>query len=141
MSGSSTGSTKGACVLDASAVLALLQAEPGHAVVQAHVERGNCCMSSVNVTEVLTQLIDRGMSPEDAEAALDALEIEVIAFDDVAARAAAALRVTTRAQGLSIGDRACLAVAALRKSVAVTADRAWKDVDCGVRVELIRQAS
>ena len=141
MSGASTGAAKSACALDASAVLALLQAEPGHAVVQAHAERGNCLISSVNVTEVLTRLIDHGMSPEDAEFAFDALELDVIAFDDAAARATAALRMATRAQGLSIGDRACLALAARRKALAVTADRAWKDVKSDVRVEMIRPVS
>ena len=141
MSGASTGAAKSACALDASAVLALLQAEPGHAVVQAHVERSNCFISAVNVTEVLTRLIDHGMSPEDAEFAFDALELDVIAFDDAAARATAALRMATRAQGLSIGDRACLALAARRKALAVTADRAWKDVKSDVRVEMIRPVS
>ena len=136
-----SSTAKNACAHDASAVLALLQAEPGHAVVQAHVERGNCFISSVNVTEVLTRLIDRGMSADDAEAALDVLELEVAAFDDAAARATAALRVVTRAQGLSIGDRACLELAARCKAVAVTADRVWKDVKCGVRIELIRSVS
>lgn len=141
MSGNLARASKTACALDASAVLALLQTEPGHALVQAHIERGNCFISSVNVTEVLTRLIDRGMSVDDAEAVLDALELEVAAFDDTAARAAAALRVATRAQGLSLGDRACLALAAQHKAVAVTADRVWRDVKCGVRVELIRTVS
>lgn len=132
---------KAGYALDASAILALLQAEPGHAVVLALVEHGSCFISAVNVTEVLTRLIDRGMSRDDAEAAFDALELEVAAFDDDAARAAAALRPATRSQGLSIGDRACLALAQHRKTAAVTADRAWQKLDCGIRIELIRPAS
>ena len=128
-------------VLDASAILALLQAEPGQDAVMAHVERGACLISAVNVTEVLTRLIDRGMHQSDAETALDALELEVVAFDDAAARACAALRAGTRQHGLSIGDRACLALTRQRKSVAVTADRVWGLLDCGIRIELIRPAA
>ena len=130
-----------ACVLDASAVLALLQAEPGQDVVMAHLERGACLISAINVTEVLTRLIDRGMRQSDAETALDALELEVATFDHTAARACAALRAETRQHGLSIGDRACLALARQRESVAVTADRAWRLLDCGIRIELIRPAA
>ena len=127
-----------ACVLDASAVLALLQAEAGHETVLSRVERGACCISAVNVTEVLTRLIDRGMTGGDAEAAFDALELTVAAFDDVAARACAALRPASRAFGLSIGDRACLALAQSRKLPALTADRAWSQLDCDVVIEQVR---
>ena len=107
----------------------------------AHLERGACLISAINVTEVLTRLIDRGMRQSDAETALDALELEVATFDDTAARACAALRAETRQHGLSIGDRACLALARQRESVAVTADRAWRLLDCGIRIEPIRPAA
>ena len=127
-----------ACVLDASAVLALLQAEPGSDAVLSRIEQGACCISAVNVTEVLTRLIDRGMSGHDAEAAFDALELAVSAFDDAAARACAALRSTTRPFGLSIGDLACLALARSQKLPALTADRAWAQLDCGVVIEQMR---
>lgn len=129
------------CVLDASAVLALLQAEPGWEAVLARVEHGGCCMSAVNVTEVLTRLIDRGLSGSDAEAAFDALELAVSAFDDAAARACAALRPATRGLGLSIGDRACLALAQALQLPALTVDRAWVQLDCGVVIEQIRSAT
>ena len=126
------------CVLDASAVLALLQAEPGHEVVQARVEQGGCAISAVNLCEVLTRLIDWTMSAADAGVAVDALDLDVAPFDEAAARACAALRPTTRSLGLSIGDRACLALAQSRDVVALTADRAWQQLDCGIRIELIR---
>jgi len=127
-----------ACVLDASAVLALLQAEPGSDAVFSRIEHDACCISSVNVTEVLTRLIDRGMPAHDAEAAFDALELAVSPFDDAAARACAALRPASRAFGLSIGDRACLALAQAQKLPALTADRAWARLDCGVVIEQVR---
>jgi PIN domain nuclease of toxin-antitoxin system len=129
-----------ACVLDASAVLALLQAEPCSDAVLSRIEQGACCISAVNVTEVLTRLIDRGMSGHDAEAAFDALELAVWAFDDAAARACAALRPASRTFGLSIGDRACLALARVRHVPVLTADRAWAGLAeaIGVEVELVR---
>ena len=127
-----------ACVLDASAVLALLQAEPGSDAVLSRIEHGACRISAVNLTEVLTRLIDRGMTAHDAEAAFDALELAVSPFDDAAARACAALRPASRAFGLSIGDRACLALAQSQKLPALTADRAWAQLDCGVVIEQIR---
>ena len=127
-----------ACVLDASAVLALLQAEPGSDTVFSRIEHDACCISAVNLTEVLTRLIDRGMTAHDAEAAFDALELAVSPFDDAAARACAALRPASRAFGLSIGDRACLALAQAQKLPALTADRAWAQFDCGVVIEQVR---
>ena len=127
-----------ACVLDASAVLALLQAEPGSDAVFSRIEHDACCISAVNVTEVLTRLVDRGMSAHHAEAAFDALELAVSPFDDAAARACAALRLASRAFGLSIGDRACLALAQAQKLPALTADRAWAQLDCGVAIEQLR---
>lgn len=126
------------CVLDASAVLALLQAEPGCDTVLSRVERGRCWISAVNVTEVLTRLIDRGMTGSDAETAFDALDLSVAAFDDAAARSCAWLRPASRTLGLSMGDRACLALAQVRKLPALTADRAWAQLDCGVVIEQIR---
>ena len=101
-------------------------------------EHDACCISAVNVTEVLTRLIDRGMTAHDAEAAFDALELAVSPFDDAAARACAALRPASRAFGLSIGDRACLALAQAQKLPALTADRAWAQLDCGVVIEQVR---
>ena len=129
-----------ACALDASAILALLQMEPGHEIVLARIERGQCMVSAVNLTEVLTRLIDRGMSADDAEMAVDALELDVVAFDNGAARACARLRAATRHLGLSIGDRACLALAEHRAAVALTADHAWSKVTTGVKVEFVRKA-
>lgn len=127
-----------ACVLDACAVLALLQAEPGSDAVLSRIEHDACCISAVNVTEVLTRLIGRGMTARDAGAAFDALELVVSVFDDAAARACAALRPASRAFGLSIGDRACLALAQARKLPALTADRAWAQLDCGVVIDQLR---
>ena len=132
---------KGPCILDASAVLALLQAESGHEAVLAHITKSRCFISAINLTEVLQRLVDRGMSTGDAEAAFDALELEVAIFDNSAARACAALRKDTRRLGLSIGDRACIALARHHKGTAVSADREWRKLELDVSIELIRPAT
>ena len=128
-------------VLDASAILALMQSEPGAEVVDALLEDHECVASSVNLAEVGSKLIDKGLAPNELRRVLNQINVQAIDFDAEQATACAALRAVTRAQGLSLGDRACLALASGMEGVAVTADRAWADVDelvMGVRVLLIR---
>jgi PIN domain nuclease of toxin-antitoxin system len=95
-------------------------------------------ISAVNVAEVITRLIDLGYSPEAAEVAISRGGFEVIPFDTAAASLAAKLRVTTRHLGLSLGDRACLALAEREGLPVLTADRAWASLDIGVEIRLIR---
>ncbi|MFN2322574.1 MAG: PIN domain-containing protein [Trueperaceae bacterium] len=124
-------------VLDASAVLALLGDEPGAERVAAAIV-GGAAIGAVNLTEVLTKLSDIGMPRAAAEDALEGLGLEVVAFDADAARAAAALREPTRARGLSLGDRAAMALAAARGAQVLTADRAWVDAVPEIEVVLVR---
>ena len=127
----------GATVLDASAVLALLQAEPGADTVIDLLPRG--VMSAVNFSEVVAKLMDHGMPLEEAHAVLDGLPIDVHPFDRDAAFMAGELRPMTRRAGLSLGDRACLALASRLGVTAVTADRAWASLgDAVARVTVIR---
>jgi ribonuclease VapC len=113
----------GPVVLDASALLALLQNEPGAERVAELLSDG--AVSAVNLSEVVAKLADHGMPATDIREALDGLPLDVHAFDREAAFAAGELRRITRAAGLSLGDRACLALAAHLGVTAVTADRAW----------------
>jgi ribonuclease VapC len=125
-------------VLDASALLAAMLEEPG----QEKVERAlpNAIIGSVNLVEVASRLIDGGLSPEEAEEDLAALELTVIDFDQAQAIEAGRLRALTRHAGLSLGDRACLALALVRGVPVLTADRAWAALAeaIGVEVELVR---
>ena len=126
-------------VLDASALLALFNDEPGaQAVLDALA--GDCLMSAVNQTEVLTKLLDKGLSKAEAVSVMEAVDIDVVAFDESQSLDAAWLRMETRTVGLSLGDRACLALARSRKAVALTADRPWSQVAdaVGVTVRCIR---
>ncbi|WP_407523847.1 type II toxin-antitoxin system VapC family toxin [Methylobacterium oryzisoli] len=125
-------------VLDASAVLALLFDEPGADQVRAHVAEG--LIGVANLAETLAKLVDRGLPPAEAAQAVTILGMQIVPFTDAQARTSAALRPATRAAGLSLGDRACLALALERGLPAVTAERRWSEIAeaVGVTVEVIR---
>lgn len=122
--------------LDASAVLALMMDEPGGAKVASLLP--DAIMSAVNVAEVIAKIVDR-----DAEAhgkvlrAIEALGIEMVPFDADQALVSGALRSQTRDIGLSLGDRACLALAKIRNIPALTADRSWLRIAESVAVKVI----
>ena len=99
-------------ILDASAVLALLKKEKGHEKVQLAVTNG-ALMSAVNYIEVLTKLIQANMPPEIAQQAISILNITIIPLDVDLALSSAKLYIYTKTKGLSLGDRACLALAFL----------------------------
>ena len=123
-------------VLDASAVLALLNQETGKERVEAVLT--DACIGAVNYCEVLGKLIDAGMPEQDAQESIELLNVEVVGFDTDLARLAAVLRPTTKKLGLSLGDRSCLALALSRDNTAVTAERVWAKLKLGVKIELIR---
>ncbi|HEY3948755.1 type II toxin-antitoxin system VapC family toxin [Phenylobacterium sp.] len=122
-------------VLDASAVLALILEEPGAAGVAAQLDGGR--LSTVNLAEVAQRLADRWTDAQ-VGAVLAAFPFEVVDFDRATAVRAGLMRRVTRAHGLSLGDRACLALAERLAAPVLTADRAWAELDLGVEVVLIR---
>jgi ribonuclease VapC len=123
-------------VLDSSALLALLFFEPGCERVAEVVPRS--CMSTVNLAEVLGRLARDGRALDEALDQIEQMGIVWIDFDRELAIAAAALVLPTMPSGLSLGDRACLALARLRDLPAVTADRAWAKLDLGIPIEVVR---
>ena len=123
-------------VLDASAVLALINEEPGGETVDALLDHAT--ISAVNWSEVIAVLVDAGFAVERASTRIAALGLAVIAFDQHQALAAGALRAVTPSAGLSFGDRACLGLAEARKAPAVTADRRWATLKLSAKVQLIR---
>lgn len=126
------------CVLDTSAVLAYLWREPGWERVEAAMSGRDCVIGVVNVAEVLAKALDRGLPEDEARCLLDALDVEKIAMDTEQALESALLRPLTRHLGLSLGDRACLALAKLRGATVLTADRPWMQLELGVAIECIR---
>ncbi len=123
-------------VIDASALLALLQDEPGGDRVAEALP--DAVISAVNIAEVVTKLCDKGFQPDQARDTLEMLSLNVVDFDLAQAVAVGALRRTTRAFGLSLGDRACLALAARSGASAMTTDRAWAQLEIGISVDVIR---
>ncbi len=125
-----------AVVLDASALLALLNAEPGAARVAAVLPRA--VVSSVNLSEVVAKLADVGMPETQIHAALDGLGLGVIPFDEALAYRAGMLRPASRALGLSLGDRAGLALAMELDCPVLTTDQQWQAATVPVVVDVIR---
>ncbi len=123
-------------VLDASALLCLLNAEPGAAIVEQALSES--IISAVNYSETVAKLVERGATPELAASILGPLHIEVVDFDRTQAVSAGVHRSVTRQAGLSFGDRACLALAGLRGLTALTTDRAWSSLDLNVAVQQVR---
>lgn len=123
-------------VLDASALLAHAKREPGHEKVEDRLIKAT--VSAVNLSEFAARLRDLGFGEEIVRRMVAALPCRIAAFNEVAAIDAGMLRAATRHLGLSLGDRACLVLARSLGLPAVTADRAWAELDLGVEVVLIR---
>lgn len=123
-------------VLDTSAVLALVFDEPGRDRVASVVDEAS--ISAVNLAEIVSKLVDMGYEDEDASRVVEAFLPSVMPFDVPLAVAAGALRRRTREHGLSLGDRACLALALRESAPVLTADRAWGQLDIDVEVDVIR---
>ena len=123
-------------VFDSSALLAIAFEEEG---AEAATRRlGDGILSAVNASEVIARFVDLGATGEEARASLLAFGLEIRPFDTTLAVAAGLLRVATRERGLSLGDRACMALAIHEQVGVVTADRTWATLDLDVDVELIR---
>jgi PIN domain nuclease of toxin-antitoxin system len=126
----------GVAVADASAILALLKQEPLGQLQPRRLFRAT--ISAVNLSEVLERLCSGGLNQLQAEEAVAELDLQVADFDESQARLAAYLRPQTRSTGLSLGDRACLALGRHLGYPVITADRAWARVEVGVEIILIR---
>jgi len=123
-------------VIDSSVLLAILLQESGSEV--AITLSAGASISAVNLAEVASRIVDKGAAPEIVGNAVEALSIVVASFGGDDALTAGALRNETRQVGLSLGDRACLALARRLGAIVYTADRRWAELDLGLRIELIR---
>jgi ribonuclease VapC len=119
-------------VLDASAILAVVNGELTPEVLAA------ALCSAVNLAEVQAKLVSRGWSPDDAwEDAMSPIRVAV-PFSQEQAKVAGSLVVLTRSLGLSLGDRACLALGMAMKVPVYTAEKAWSKLKLGIPVHVIR---
>ncbi len=123
-------------VLDASALLALVNQEPGQAVVAELLPRS--LVSVVNASELVAKLTDQGMPENEIQDVLVALNLTVVPFDEGQGLISGYLRPVTKHLGLSLGDRACLALGLQTQCPVVTADKAWAKLEVGVGIQVIR---
>lgn len=125
-------------VFDASAIMALLDKEPGSEEITRFLE--SSLVSTVNLAEVLQKAEHRGMPRASVRALIENAEIGIVPFDDDMAQMTAELWTTTRRRGLSLADRACLALTAAVNGIAVTTDTGWAGLDIdGVNIHVVRR--
>jgi len=124
-------------VLDASAMMAVLNREPGAEKLTPQI-MNSAVASTVNLAEVHGKLVQRGFSPDDAWTAANGVIDEAVAFTAEQAKTAGDLVARTRPFGLSLGDRACLALGIALRAPVYTADRAWRNMKLGIRIHVIR---
>ncbi|EKE10140.1 MAG: PilT protein [uncultured bacterium] len=124
-------------VIDASALLAFLKGEE-RALNELEEILPKALISSVNFCEVATILGGLGMPKEIIEEVVEETVGKIVSFDDSQALIAADLRHLTKPYGLSLGDRACLALGLTYKLPVYTADKIWKKIDIDIPIELIR---
>jgi ribonuclease VapC len=123
-------------VFDASALLALIRGEPGADIVASHL--GRAAMSSVNVAEVYGRLLREAFRPEEFRRDIEAIDFKLHSFDAEQAFLAGRFEPATGPLGLSLGDRACLALALSLGVPALSGDRRWAGIKVGVEINLFR---
>ena len=121
-------------VLDSTALLALMRGEPGADRVAACL--GRALVSTVNLSEVEAALVAAGLEPRDAAWHIAQLALESVPFDDHLALLAGALVTATRPLGLSLADRACLALAQDRRAAVYTANPVWRNLPASLGLEI-----
>jgi len=124
-------------VLDASAILAVVQGEPTGSRIEPFLQ--GALVSAVNWAEVVGRLLETGAPEAEVRGIPGKFKFLVVPFDPEDAVEAGRLRIRTRSEGLSLADRACLALAFARGLPAVTTDRAWGRLGLGAAVRVVRR--
>jgi ribonuclease VapC len=123
-------------VLDASVLLAHISGERGSEGVPQLAD--DAFLSTVNLAEVFTKLLERNVAAAEADSMIYRYGFDVVPFDEGLARRTGLLRPTTKALGLSLGDRACLALAQREALPVLTTDRNWTKLNIGIEIKVIR---
>ena len=124
-------------VLDASALIALFHREPGWEAVQAVL--GESAISAINLTETITKLTRKGGEPRFVERYLRGMPMPVVPWDEDLAWESRDMAPLAFTRGISLGDRACLALARHFGAIAMTSDSEWPKLGLNVRVVLFRE--
>lgn len=122
-------------ILDASALLALLNNETGSKIVEGKIS--SCCISTVNYSEVVAKLVEKNMPASLIQQSIQLLRIKLLAFDENIAFEAGKLRLETKKFGLAFGDRACLASAIVLRLPVITSDKVWIKISTKIGVQCI----
>ena len=125
-----------AIVFDSSVLIAILRQEPGSEVGEQSLNEA--LISTVNLAEVATYLARNSVPTETINDALAAFPIEIVPFDREQGLIAGCLYPACKSLGLSLGDRACLALAKSKSLPVLTADKAWLELEIDVSVNSIR---
>ncbi|MHB1532113.1 type II toxin-antitoxin system VapC family toxin [Acidithiobacillus sp.] len=125
-------------VLDAPALLALINEEPGADAVESALDLEATCISVVQIAEAVAVLVRKGFPDDEIRQIRDSLMLSEVPLSGNIALAAGLLHRVTHSLGLSLGDRIRLALAAHLQLPAMTSDRAWADPQVGIAVQLIR---
>jgi len=125
-------------VLDASAVLAYLQEEKGSHQVEKILTEGEAIISAANYAEVITKLIDINMTELEIKVVLENLEMTIETVDEIQAWYTGVLRSKTKKYGLSLGDRACIALAESLNLPILTTDKQWDKVETSINIIQLR---
>lgn len=123
-------------IVDASALLAAIHEEKGGDSVKKIIDV--CIISAINWSVVLQKLERAAIDSSQVETALKALGLEVTDFTDEDAHIAASLWGDSKALGLSLADRACVATAIRLNANVITADKIWRQLEIGIEIKLIR---
>lgn len=123
-------------MFDSSALLAITFNENGSARAEAVLKGG--ILSTVNASEVVARFVEVGAKESQARQWLLRFGLDIRPFDQELAIATGLLRATTKHFGLSLGDRACIALAQQLDRPVITADQRWSTLDLGVDVQQIR---
>lgn len=123
-------------VLDASAVLAFLHDEPGGSEVGAVLQ--GSLVSTVNWAEVVQKALAHGVDIAGMQADFSDIGVTFVPFTTNQAELAAGIWLQNRSAGLSLADRACLALALDCQAPVFTADRAWHGLSLGIDIRLLR---
>jgi PIN domain nuclease of toxin-antitoxin system len=123
-------------VIDASAILALLNQEKGSEEIAKYIDQA--VISTVNLSEVIAKLAEAGIPENTIKEILSYLNLEVISFNEDQAFKAGILRPLTKSIGLSFGDRACLALGITLNLPVITTDRLWSSLNLEIEVQVLR---
>jgi ribonuclease VapC len=125
-------------VLDASAVLAYLQDESGSEKAGVVLSEGRAIMSSVNYAEVVGKLLETGVPESSVKVVMENLELQIESLDEKQAWKTGLLRLSTKEFGLLLADRACLALAHMKKLAVITADKQWDKLKTNIEIIQLR---